>query len=377
MRAIEQFIRYLRSCYAPELVSSIRITTEAAGACLSGLLERSAATVVIGDEHMGTLLARHGLRPTFSGWSPDGEHVAVVERTKRPARGHAPPWFRVAAIVPVFNEADVIGHTLEYLIREGIAVHVLDNWSTDATPRIVQQLQARGLVTVERFPSDHPNDVYDLRGILTRVEELGQQLDADWIMLHDADERRRSPWPGVGLRDALYRVDGGGFTCIDHVTLNFWPVDDGFDGTRDLEAYFRHFEFSAHPGHFHQRRAWRNAGDRVSLAPTAGHDVGFDGRRVYPYKFLLKHYPLRSRAHALRKVFHERRARFSPAERTLGWHQQYDQLSAIVRRPDELHYFDPNTFYQQWLVERLSGVGIFESPPDWATPPTWLEPVVA
>ena len=212
-----------------------------------------------------------------------------------------------------------------------------------------------------------------MRGILTRVEELASQLDADWIILHDADERRRSPWPGIGLRDALYHVDSSGFTCIDHVTLNFWPVADGYDATCELESYFPYFDFSSHPGHFHQRRAWKNPGERVSLVPTPGHDVGLYGRRVYPYKFLLKHYPLRSQAHAQRKVLEERRARFSPAERSLGWHRQYDDVTTVIRRPEDLYYFDARTFYERWLIERLSGVGIFDQPPEWATPPTWLD----
>src|SRR5690606_16142948 len=129
--------------------------------------------------------------------------------------------------------------------------------------------------------------------ILTRIEQIAtDQAWARWVVLHDADERRRSPWPGVGLREALWRVDQAGFSCVDHVTLNFWPVDDSFDSQgADLEQQFQFFEFSNHAGHFHQRRAWKRSDQPVRLAPSAGHDVAFEGRRVFPYKFLLKHYP--------------------------------------------------------------------------------------
>ena len=196
-----------------------------------------------------------------------------ANRSKAPHR--APSSFRVVAIMPVFNEADVIEHTLRYLIYDHIGVYVIDNWSTDSTPDIVRQFEGNGVLGFERFPASGDPGTYDLRSILARVEQLATELDASWFVLHDADERRRTPWPDVGLRDALYRVDNSGFTCIDHVTLNFCPVDNGYDGSQDAESYFTHFEFSDHPGHFHQRRAWKNLGQGVSLVPSTGHDAAF------------------------------------------------------------------------------------------------------
>jgi len=70
-------------------------------------------------------------------------------------------------------------------------------------------------------------------------------------------------------------------------------------------------------------------------------------------------------------VLQERRARWNPAERSLGWHQQYDYVERFVRDRRDLEQFDPRTFYEGRLIERLSGVGIFDRPPPWATPPTW------
>lgn len=369
MGHVEQFADYLHACYAPAPVITVRV--DGTAACLEGCLDPAAAAVVAGPASLDQTLARHGLRPSFRGWSRVGERLAILQQPEIMQPRNAPPWFRVMAIVPVFNEADVIEGTLRYLIDDGIRPYVIDNWSTDSTLSIVRQFEGRGLEGFERFPPRRAPQAYDLRAILGRVEELAIQLDADWFILHDADERRRSPWTSVGMRDALYHVDQRGFTCVDHVTLNFWPTDDRYDSRLDLEAHFQHFEFSAHPGHFHQRRAWKNLGQGVSLAPSAGHDATFYGRRVYPFKFLLKHYPVRSQSHGVRKIVQERRARWNAAERSLGWHQQYDGLEEFTRAASDLNHFDPQTFYEQYLIERLSGIGVFDAPPDWATPPLW------
>jgi glycosyltransferase involved in cell wall biosynthesis len=296
----------------------------------------------------------------------------VLENTHRPPRGAAPADFRVVAIMPTYNEEDVIAHSLRYLVDQGIQVYLIDNWSTDATLERARPFLGRGLVDAERFPAAGPSRTYDLRNLLTRVEEVSETLDADWFMLYDADERRRSPWLGLSLKDALHYVDRCGFNCVDHLTVNFWPVDDRFDPARDVERQLTHFELSDHPGHFHQRRVWKNLGRRVSLAPTAGHDVGFEGRLVYPFKFLLKHYPIRSQAHGERKILAERKPRWNAEERSLGWHAQYDALETMgsfLRDPAELTQADDETFHQQYLVERLSGIGVFRDPPFWVTPP--------
>ena len=287
----------------------------------------------------------------------------------------APEEFRVLAIVPVYNEEDVIAQTIRDLIAQGLEPYLVDNWSTDATLERARPFLGNGLLGIERFPPDRPRRTYDLQSLLLRIEEIAHDRQwASWVTLHDADERRRSPWPDVRLREAFWHVDRCGSPCVDHVTLNFWPVDNSFhlDGP-DLDQHFRYFEFSNHPGHFHQRRAWKQSPDRVNLAATAGHDVAFAGREVYPYKFLLKHYPIRSQMHGERKVLHDRAVRWNPEERALGWHRQYDDMDPanFLRDPDTLTLFDPAKFPGEFLIERLSGVGVFREPPPWATPPLW------
>jgi hypothetical protein len=159
-----------------------------------------------------------------------------------------------------------------------------------------------------------------------RVEEVAGSRDVDWVIHHDADERRRSPWKGTGMRDALWTVQSAGFNAIDHVVMNFRPTDDGFEPGQDPEVYFTAYEIGVSSDLLLQVKGWSSR-SRVDLATSGGHEAAFAGRRVFPYRFMLKHYPIRSQAQAEGKIFRDRLPRWNPAERSQGWHVQYDGIA--------------------------------------------------
>jgi hypothetical protein len=103
-------------------------------------------------------------------------------------------------------------------------------------------------------------------------------------------------------------------------------------------------------------KAWKNIHQSVQLSESGGHDARLPHRRVFPFNFLLKHYPVRSQAHGERKVFRDRAPRWDPQERAGGWHIQYDHVDAghnFVREKASLLEFD-ETFDSRYLMERLT-----------------------
>ena len=361
-----------------------RAQTRAFLARVCAWLDGSPAGVVVADSDarmapadLRELLCSQGLDPSFWGWAGEGTEsrrapAAILERNIRPQRLRASSQFRVVAFMPAYNEADIIVHALQRLIAQDIDVYVIDNWSTDGTWEKVQEFVGRGVLGAERFPPQGALPTYEWRRILGRVESLAATVHADWFILLDPDERRYSPWRGTSLKAGLQYVDRCGFNCIDHIVLNHWPTGERLDEADDVDDQLRFFTFSDHPGHFHQRRAWKNMGCPVSIAPSAGHDVTFPDRRVYPFKFLLRHFPIRSQAQAERKLFVQRRPRWNAEERSFGWHQQYDGIErgeSFERDPSSLKHFEEPTFHERYLIERLSGIGVFREPPPWATPP--------
>jgi hypothetical protein len=155
---------------------------------------------------------------------------------------------------------------------------------------------------------------------------------------------RKSPWPGVGLRDGLRRVDEARFTAVDFVVLAFRPIDDSYKAGVDPETHFRYFEWG-HPD-FRHIKAWRQPRKRVDLASTAGHEVRFRRRKVFPERFHLKHYSLRHPEQSRRKIFVERLGRLAPEAVAAGWHMHYAHRAAenhSVWDPATYQAFNPAT----------------------------------
>jgi len=267
----------------------------------------------------------------------------------------------VAAIINVFNEYDILEQVVRYLKDQGVQVHIVDNWSTDGSYEIARTMLAQDVCSnVIRFPAETPAD-YDLMGLLQHTAEYGAKLQSDWIIHYDADEFRCAPWPSTTLAEAISFVDGLGYSAIDFTILNFGFTDS------DEQVPFspgarRFFDFGRHPAHQVQIKAWKNQGQVADLGSSGGHTAAFTGSRIFPLKFLTRHYPLRSTKQASTKIFRDRLPRIEREHRELGWHNHYDTFRQVASiqpwRRSELLIFDPVVFGMEFLVERLSGIGI-------------------
>jgi hypothetical protein len=268
--------------------------------------------------------------------------------------------FSVVAILAAYNEADVIGHVVQDLIRQGVQVYFLDDGSTDGTVAAVEPFLNRGVIAIERIDGDPSR--FEWERILRRKSELASELDANWFIHHDADEFRESPWPDVPLASAIQRVDALGFNAIDFALFDFWPTHDRFRPGDDVRDVFTEYT----PAAAHDRvqvRCWRKTAGPVDLASTGGHEARFPARSVFPIRFVARHYPIRGQAHGERKILQERQNRFLAAERERGWHVQYDRASAgasFVRDPATMTQYDPERVRMD-LTLRHRGVEALET----------------
>lgn len=232
---------------------------------------------------------------------------------------------RPLAIIPVYNEADILPAVLRHLEQQGCDVYVLDNWSTDLSPEILSLVEKN----VERWPAERPT-MYEWTAILTRIEEIALEKGRGrWVILHDADEIRRVPsgWASLTIEKALEIVSITGYNAVHFKVRTFVPTDNLWKAGDNPERHFRYHR-NEHVDHgLPHVKAWFQGDQRVDLHTHGGHQAVFSDRHVCPHPFVLKHYPIRSQEHGERKILKERFPRYPPKERSKQWHVQYDEFA--------------------------------------------------
>jgi len=272
---------------------------------------------------------------------------------------------KVAAILTAYNEEDIIHYSINRLLEQRIHVYVIDNWSTDSTYDKLSAFRSNPyFLGCERFPGEGPAPSFNWNQLLDRVTAVSKTIYADWYIHHDVDEIRVSPWPELNLREAIAYADQMGFNAIDHTVIEFFSIGNELSVDRNHEDFMNYYEFGKQESDFQQIKIWKNTNEWVVLA-DGGHQACFEGRRVFPYKFLTKHYPFRSQLQAEKKIFHDRQARLAPEERAVGMHVHYDEYGpgyVFVRNSKELELYREQEFNAKYLVERLSGIRLPQIP---------------
>ena len=300
-----------------------------------------------------------GIPPAFV-----GDSLALSGREAAPPAANTQP-AKVLALMTTYNEADIIGQCLENLFSQGLDVFTVDDNSTDGTAEKLEAIARSfpGRLILDRHTRTNAQ-FYD-RGILFSTllahANLAAANGCEWMLYVDADEIRSSPWPGVPLAAAFAHVASLGYNAVDFTVADFRFAKGQRMTTEPFEIQMPLFEFGRRHGHFIQIKAWRHPpGLDIALEPSGGHDAYFAGRRVFPLKFLLKHYPLRGLDHARKKIFQDRFPRYAPDSLAKGAHIQYN----IYRdrdpdgwNPTDLLRWDDH-FHSHYLLERLSGIGL-------------------
>jgi glycosyltransferase involved in cell wall biosynthesis len=286
----------------------------------------------------------------------------VSEVGKKDSTESRPP----LAIMSCYNEEDIIEEIILDYRRQGCELLVLDNWSTDSTWEILErlhELDPRG-IEVQRFPDRAPSAA-SWRAILARKEEIALQHPGRWVLHVDADELRRSPFEELTLAQALRVAQICGANRIDFNVLNFRPVHGG-EWSGSLERAFRYFQFPDHLSYFSQKKAWVQGYERVKLVDDAGHLANFDGAWDFRYKFLVKHYPIRSVHQGRNKLHRHREARWEASEKDAGWHVHNQSImsrySSLIWPVEELHEFNSNSFREEYGLVVATTLAYFLSP---------------
>lgn len=305
-------------------------------------------------EEFYQLLTHNNLKPLLHGYTRSNDNDNLRNTQVAFILGGLlnlkPTNIRVLAIVPCFNEVDIITETVNNLLSQGIDVHVIDNWSTDGS---WETLQKYNNIALERFP-DSPDDQYNWTGILERIDRLGFTSNYNWILHVDADEQIESPIPNVSVKEFISIAESMGFDVIDFTHLAFRPVENSVKNN----TLSNFWQFSDTYGDKTLQRAWKNKKHSMHIVTYGGHVVPL-ATKEFPIKLILKHYSFRSPEQAKRKIFKNRFPRFIN-ERKKGWHVHYDVFNEnhkFLWNQSELNEWNEDTI-NEWMPEITTKVNL-------------------
>jgi glycosyltransferase involved in cell wall biosynthesis len=192
------------------------------------------------------------------------------------------------------DEADVIGHTLAHLEKQGIDRFVILDSSTDDTASICRQFGA------EVIPNREPGYYQD-----RLMTDLARRVTEGWVLPFDADELWYSP-DGRRLSDVL---DTTASDIVAAVEYKHWPTP--WDMPGDPNPFTRLVWREETPHHLHKVCFGASHSVHVHMG---NHGVNWDG----PYNpdrpdpalpaLELRHFPYRSFGQFARKVRNGRQA---------------------------------------------------------------------
>lgn len=263
---------------------------------------------------------------------------------------------KVLAIIHCYNEEDIIVETVNHLLNNGIDVKVLDNYSTDNSYKLLlDNFKDNDRVMLSQFPEQH-TEMYEWKMQLEETEKIAKTFDYDWFIHYDCDEFRQSPWLGYSLREAISFVDYLGYNAIDFCVVNF-KLTKETNANLPIQARLNRYMFGEKPGHKVQVKCWKKCSD-INISESGGHKAEFENCKVYPIKFLNKHYPMRSVEQANNKVFFDRKDRFEKENKLYGWHTQYNNIcdeEDLYTDSRLTNNFDMS-FYNEFIIERISSI---------------------
>jgi glycosyltransferase involved in cell wall biosynthesis len=249
----------------------------------------------------------------------------------------------------VYNESDILEQAISYIIQQGISLIIIDGGSTDGSLEIERRFVGKGVLEVHILAREY----YMLSEVLREGLSRAAEQSPDWIVHVDADEFLEPSMQNMTLAEALEEVDDQGYNLIQFNCFEFLLTEQDHQSSEPNVR--KRLKFYTWTGDFYFL-AWKHYVG-IDLTTTGGHKPIFPReikKRVFPTKFILRHYRFRSSEHGLRKVFKERLPRYAPEEHRIGWHIHYDNFkpdqSYFIINSAKLNRYDEDG---KWVVKKV------------------------
>lgn len=223
----------------------------------------------------------------------------------------------ILATMTVLNEEDIISEVIEDIINQKIKPVVLDNGSSDETYEILKDYERKGrIILTQSSESGVKSNV-----IRRKLYDVALTYSPDWFVRIDADEFLETGQENKSLREGICEADNGGYNLIQFNRFDFFMTDDDEEAS-SVKKRLRYYSYQ----NDFQYRAWKYFPginrDTISHFPLFPKEITY---KIFPKKFVLRHYPFRSREQAEKKMS-DRKEKLGDLIKPEGRHSHYYRI---------------------------------------------------
>jgi len=202
---------------------------------------------------------------------------------------------KIIGMLSVYNDGNIINEVIEHLLSQNLELVVLDNGSTDGSFEICRKFQDKGILQLKQFQTETYNQFLVYR----MLYDMTIAHNPDWVVKIDSDEFLESGISKMNLKDAIIQVDKEGYNLIQFDRFDFFMTDDDKKNSDSIKNKLRYYSCQ---GDF-LYRSWKYI-PGITLGTNGHYPVfpGGIGYKIYSKKFVLRHYPFRSKEQAKKKI---------------------------------------------------------------------------
>jgi hypothetical protein len=251
---------------------------------------------------------------------------------------------KALGVLLCYNDADILGEAIEYLLRNNHDVIAWDHGSDDGTAAVLDRFSGQ-LIERQFIPRDF--DFYKLYGAMSQHLRSNYCNRYHWISWPDQDEFLEGPARDKSYYDYIRELVASPYNWVQFRNYNFWftSEDDPVVGSavNRIRRYCLYRECSA------RIRCWRAS---VTNDREFNHNT-LEGERD-PRWFNLRHYPMRN-AEQMRRRLDKDRANLR--RQGMNWH--YENMKSAEKRL----FIEPNQLHRDDGISELNPDPIF----NWQT----------
>ena len=227
---------------------------------------------------------------------------------------------KIICMLAVLNDSDFVEEVIEHCLSQGLELVILDDGSTDGTYEICKKYSNRDDVELLRIKHDD----WKLIRTFKILYDMALLKSPDWVIRPDADEILESGMNDMTLKDAIIKVDSEGFNTIQFDWFEFFLTDNDDESKSRVKDRMKYYSWQ----HDFLYRAWKVT---PGITPELGwgHIPVFPEHqkyKVYPQKFVARHYRFRSIKQANQKITTINSRTKDTAEEELGYFQ-YEKIA--------------------------------------------------